>query len=191
MGNSDNEHTLTEWKNKYYEAADLLAETKAELDEFQIASKDLEEELERELQRTETEKERLRLISSKAEKECNEWKVGFDIIQSFFLVFMDIFKDKFINLQTLHNSTTNSLQRDLDTCRHEYHTIKIQLRELEMGNDNLERNERAVASTLAELENKYSRALEEKILLEHELMDKANLEEALQRLKDELRGQLS
>jgi nuclear distribution protein NudE len=62
------------------------------------------------------------------------------------------------------------------------------MRELEMGNDSLERNERAVASTLAELENKYSKALEEKILLEHELMDKANLEETLQRLKDELRG---
>lgn len=56
-----------------------------------------------------------------------------------------------------------------------------------MGNDSLERNERAVASTLVELESKYSKALEEKILLEHELMDKANLEEALQRLKDELR----
>lgn len=62
------------------------------------------------------------------------------------------------------------------------------MRELEMGNDNLERNERAVASTLAELEVKYSKALEEKILLEHDLLDKANLEEALQRLKDELRG---
>lgn len=66
--------------------------------------------------------------------------------------------------------------------------MKIQMRELEMGNDNLERNERAVTSTLAELEIKYSKALEEKILLEHDLIDKANLEETLQRLKDELRG---
>lgn len=74
MGNTDPDGT--EWKNKYYEAADLLAETKAELDDFQTASKDLEEELERELQRTECEKERLRLLTSKAEKECNEWKVG-------------------------------------------------------------------------------------------------------------------
>jgi len=159
----------TDWKRKYYEATDLLAETKGELDDFQTASKELEEELERELQRTESEKERLRLISSKAETECSEWK------------------DKFIHLQTLHNTTTSSLQRDLDTCRQEYHTVKVHMRELEMGNDNLERNERAVASTLAELEVKYSKALEEKILLEHELMDKANLEETLQRLRDELR----
>ena len=57
-----------------------------------------------------------------------------------------------------------------------------------MGNDDLERNERAVSSSLADIESKYSRALEEKILLEHELLDKASLEEETQRLKDELRG---
>ena len=38
------------------------------------------------------------------------------------------------------------------------------------------------------MEAKYSRALEEKILLEHELLEKAKLEEENQRLKDELRG---
>lgn len=59
-----------------------------------------------------------------------------------------------------------------------------------MGNDDLERNERAVSSSLADMETKYSRALEEKILLEHELLEKANLEEETQRLKDELRGKL-
>jgi NUDE protein, C-terminal conserved region. len=57
-----------------------------------------------------------------------------------------------------------------------------------MGNDDLERNERAVSSSLADAEAKYSKALEEKILLEHELLDKANLEEECQRLRDELRG---
>ena len=55
----------------------------------------------------------------------------------------------------------------------------------------LERNERAVSSSLADIEAKYSRALEEKILLEHELLDKANLEEECQRLKDDLRGESS
>lgn len=59
-----------------------------------------------------------------------------------------------------------------------------------MGNDDLERNERAVSSSLADMESKYSKALEEKILLEHELLEKAGLEEETQRLKDELRGKL-
>lgn len=74
--------------------------------------------------------------------------------------------------------------------RQEHQQLKVQLRELELGNDDLERNERAVSSSLADMEAKYSRALEEKILLEHELLEKAKLEEENQRLKDELRGNL-
>lgn len=97
-------------------------------------------------------------------------------------------QSKFMSLQTNHNTTTTSLQRELDTLRQEHQATKIQLRELEMGNDDLERTERAVSSSLADIEAKYSRALEEKILLEHELLDKANLEEECQRIKDELRG---
>jgi len=93
-----------------------------------------------------------------------------------------------MSLQTTHNTTTTSLQRELDTVRQECQKLKVQLRELEMGNDDLERNERAVSSSLADVEAKYSRTLEEKILLEHELLDKAHLDEECQRLKDELRG---
>ena len=48
--------------------------------------------------------------------------------------------------------------------------------------------DREVVSSLEDLEGKYARALEEKILLEHELLDKASMEEEFQRLKDELRG---
>ena len=95
---------------------------------------------------------------------------------------------KFISLQTQHNTTVASLQRELDQLRQEHQKVKIQLRELELGNDDLERNERAIASSLQDTEAKYSRALEEKILLEHELLDKANVEAESQRLRDELRG---
>jgi hypothetical protein len=45
-----------------------------------------------------------------------------------------------------------------------------------------------VSSSLADLEGRYARALEEKILLEHELQDRVALEEDMQRLRDELRG---
>jgi hypothetical protein len=93
-----------------------------------------------------------------------------------------------MTLQTTHNTTTTSLQRELDTLRQEHQRLKVQLRDLELGNDDLERNERAVSSSLADMEAKYSRALEEKILLEHELLEKASLEEEAQRLRDELRG---
>ena len=93
-----------------------------------------------------------------------------------------------MSLQTTHNTTTTSLQRELDTIRKEHQKLQIQLRELEMGNDDIERNERAISSSLADIEQKYSRVLDEKILLEHELLDKATVEEECQRVKDELRG---
>ncbi|KAG5648089.1 hypothetical protein DXG03_007124 [Asterophora parasitica] len=152
-----------------YQVADMLAETRAELDDFHHASKELEAELENELQRTEKAQQDLKVKVIRAESERDEWK------------------SKFMSLQTNHNTTTASLQRELDKIRQDYQQVKIQLRDLEMGNDDLERNERAVSSSLADMESKYSRALEEKILLEHELLEKASLEEESQRLRDELR----
>ncbi|KAH9922998.1 hypothetical protein B0H21DRAFT_815013 [Amylocystis lapponica] len=159
----------TDWRGKYIEVADMLAETRAELDDFHHSSKELEEELERELERTEKAQQDLRVKVARAEQERDDWK------------------SKFMTLQTTHNTTSTSLQRELDTLRQDYQKVKIQFRELEMGNDDLERNERAISSSLADAEGKYSRALEEKILLEHELLDKANVEEECQRMKDELR----
>ncbi|KZT75180.1 hypothetical protein DAEQUDRAFT_720403 [Daedalea quercina L-15889] len=167
--NAFNFSSSTDWKAKYMEVADMLAETRTELDDFHASSKELEEELERELERTEKAQQDLKVKVARAEHERDEWK------------------SKFMSLQTTHNTTTTSLQRELDTLRAEHQKIKVQLRELEMGNDDLERNERAISSSLADVESKYSRALEEKILLEHELLDKANVEEECQRLKDELR----
>ncbi|KZV75557.1 hypothetical protein PENSPDRAFT_71925 [Peniophora sp. CONT] len=158
-----------DWKSKYHEVREMLEETRNELDDFHTSSKELEEELERELQRTEKAHQDMKVKLERAEGEREEWK------------------GKFMSLQTNHNTTTTSLQRELDQLRGDYQKIKVQLRELEMGNDDLERNERAVSSSLADIEAKYSRALEEKILLEHELLDKAHIEEESQRWKDELR----
>ncbi|KAF8078502.1 hypothetical protein FPV67DRAFT_1465462 [Lyophyllum atratum] len=173
MSLDDNQITYStsssDWRAKYNEVADMLAETRAELDDFHHASKELEAELENELQRTEKAQQDLKVKAIRAESERDDWK------------------SKFMSLQTNHNTTTASLQRELDKLRQDYQQTKIQLRDLEMGNDDLERNERAVSSSLADMEAKYSRALEEKILLEHELLEKASLEEESQRLRDELR----
>lgn len=66
---------VSEWKEKYYEAADMLQEARNELDEFQRSSKELEDELERELERTEKTQDELRAKAAKAEAERDEWKV--------------------------------------------------------------------------------------------------------------------
>ncbi|KAG1755163.1 uncharacterized protein EDB91DRAFT_276191 [Suillus paluster] len=167
--NQFNSYPSTDWKAKYNEVADMLAETRAELDEFHTSSKELEEELIKEIDRTEKAQQDLKVKVAKTELDRDEWK------------------SKFISLQTTYNTTTTSLQRELDTLRQESQKLKVRLRDLELGNDDLERNERVVASSLADIESRYSKALEEKILLEHELLDKAHVEEELQRVKDELR----
>ena len=59
------------------------------------------------------------------------------------------------------------------------------------SNDDLERNERTISASLTDAEQKYSRVLEEKILLEQDMLDKIQIEEALQREKDRHRGRIS
>lgn len=65
----------TDWKAKYLEVADMLAETRAELDDFHHSSKELEEELERELERTEKAQQELKVKVARAETERDDWKV--------------------------------------------------------------------------------------------------------------------
>ena len=56
-----------------------------------------------------------------------------------------------MSLQSTHTTTVNSLQRELEALRESYRLVKIQLRDLEMGNDDLERHER-FAPPIAEAE---------------------------------------
>ncbi|KAF9508278.1 hypothetical protein BS47DRAFT_242566 [Hydnum rufescens UP504] len=152
---------------------ETLAEAESLLADFQTNSKELEEEMGKDLDQAEKAKEEMKNKLSRAETDRDDWK------------------NKFMNLQTTHTKTVTSLQRELEALRESLKITKIQLRDLEMGNDDLERHERAVLSSLEDLEGKYARALEEKILLEHELQDRASMEETLQRLRDELRDTTS
>ncbi len=47
---------------------------------------------------------------------------------------------------------------------------------------------RVAVSSLLDLESKYNRAIEERTLLEQEVLQRQELEEEHQRLKDDLRG---
>lgn len=59
----------------------MLAETRAELDDFNHTSKELEAELENELARTEKAQKELRIKAERAESEREEWKVRwYDLI---------------------------------------------------------------------------------------------------------------
>ena len=181
--------TTADWRAKYVEAADMLAEARAELDDFVHSSKELEEELLRELDRNEKVQKDLKDKVIAVEADRDNWKVRSSVfhIRSGELTLCRWLQSRFISLQTNYNTAVNSLNRELDTLRQEHQKVKVQLRELELGNDDLERTERAITSSLADTEAKYTQVLEEKILLEHELLVKASVEEECQRLRDELR----
>ena len=53
----------------------MLEQTRAELDDFHQSSKELETELENELQRTEKAQQDLKIKAARAENERDEWKV--------------------------------------------------------------------------------------------------------------------
>src|SRR5882757_4882321 len=90
--------SATDWKAKYYEAAEMLTETKNELDDFHQSSKELEEELERELQRTEKAQQELRVKVERAESERDSWKVR-RIYCLLYVAPMFCIQSKFMSLQ--------------------------------------------------------------------------------------------
>ncbi|WWD19676.1 hypothetical protein CI109_104138 [Kwoniella shandongensis] len=163
------EEEIAHYREKYRQALDMLTETRAELEEFQQSSKELEDEMEQELASNDKQQAELREKIKRLEVEKDDWK------------------SKQIALQKMHSSTTANMQREMDNLRSERDKTLVALRDLEMGNDELERNERVAVSSLLDLESKYNRAIEEKTLLEQEIIQKQELEEECQRLKDDMR----
>ncbi|KAG8998251.1 NADH:ubiquinone oxidoreductase [Tulasnella sp. 427] len=159
---SEDDSRNIDWQQKYEQVKELLDLARDELDEFQASSQELEEELEKELQRTERAHRELEDQVRRLETDRDNWQAKF--IQS--------------------NDLVNKLQLELTAVRQTISTYKSQVVELEMGNDDLERNERAAAESLRELETQFSRIMEEKILLEGEVGEKKTLTEENQRLKD-------
>jgi hypothetical protein len=79
------------------------------------------------------------------------------------------------------------MQQELERLRNSEKALRGKLRDIELDNDDLEKSERAISSTLSDVESRYNRAIERTAMLEEELVYKARLEEELQRTKDELR----
>lgn len=69
-----------DWRQKYLDLVETLAETRADLEEFQQSSKELEEEMTLELERTERAQQELKTKAARLESERDEWKVNSSII---------------------------------------------------------------------------------------------------------------
>ncbi|BET02741.1 Hypothetical protein NTJ_15559 [Nesidiocoris tenuis] len=150
------------WKSK---AEDL----ERELVDFQESSQLLEKELENSIEQLELKNKELRLKNNSLQLENDELKTKFDEVQ----------RATQNHIAELEEETAQWHRREEDYvgC----------IRELEQKNDDLERSQRALFTSLAEFETKLNDALERNVLLESELDEKETLKAMVQRLKDEAR----
>ncbi|KAK5809370.1 hypothetical protein F5H01DRAFT_349087 [Linnemannia elongata] len=159
-----------DYYKSHTEAIELeLAETKFALEEFQFSSKELEEELEKEIDSTERRYNEIKIRNEAMRQEVEEWK------------------EKYHQSVKESNVNINQLTRQLEQLRQQTENFIKKERELEQDNDDLERTGRAAQWSLQELERKYNVALEKQAMLENEVVAKTALAEEVQRLKDELR----
>ncbi|KAK2795328.1 hypothetical protein FQN50_009754 [Emmonsiellopsis sp. PD_5] len=132
----------------------------AELADFQSSSRELEAELEKDIE-----------ASEKRERKLKE-------------------KTKYKQAKTEANSAQSTLQKEITTLRDGNRTLQLKLRDIEVANDDFERQARNTTSSLEDLESKYNVSIERGVLLEEEIkvgeQEREHLRIENQRLRDEL-----
>ncbi|KAK3820097.1 MAG: hypothetical protein J3Q66DRAFT_166712 [Benniella sp.] len=166
----DNVNDELEYYKKQAATLELeLGETRYALEEFQLSSKELEEELEKEIDSTERRYNEIKIRNESMRQEVEDWK------------------EKYHQALKESNMNINQLTRQLEELRLQTENFINKERELEQSNDDLERTGRATQWSLQEMERKYNVALERQAMLENEVAAKGVLVGEVQRLKDELR----
>ncbi|KAF8947770.1 NADH:ubiquinone oxidoreductase [Haplosporangium gracile] len=160
---------LEYFKNLARKNEDELLETRAMLEDFQLSSRELEEELEKEIDSTERRYNEIRIRNEAMKQEVEDWK------------------EKYHQAVKESNANINQLSRQLEVLKQQTAEFIKTRRELEQENDHLERTERAATWSMQEITTKYDAAVERVAILENEVSTKASLSEEVQRLKDELR----
>lgn len=146
-----------------------LDETQTEFQEFQESSRELEAEYETQIKQ----------LEKKNKDSVNQ---------------ISRLDDELDQLRTRYNTYTNDTQHKLNEYQKrisEVTSINERLtsyiRELEQGNDDLERARRALAASLEDFEGQLNQQIERNVLLENEISEKEELECVVQRLKEEAR----
>lgn len=150
------------WRNK-------AEEFEREFEDFRESSQMLEKELEASLEQAERTVRELRLKNNSLQLE-NE-----------------ALKDKYDVLQRATESQISEMEEEANQRHKREEEYVKYIRELEQKNDDLERSQRAMYTSLGEFETKLNYALERNVLLESELDEKETLKTMVQRLKDEAR----
>ncbi|GAA5991899.1 hypothetical protein JCM10908_002261 [Rhodotorula pacifica] len=163
------EAAIAHYRSRCTSLQSQLAAAEQDILEFTESSKELQAELESELERMDKAEKGMRRELDETRNEKEEWK------------------GKYTTALKDHTTTITHMQRELETLRATEKSLRTRLRDMELDNDDLEKSEREKDSSLQDLETRYNKSLERIALLEEELVAKAQLEEEVQRLKDELR----
>ena len=88
------------------------------------------------------------------------------------------------------NAAQNTLQKEITTLRDTNRTLQLKLRDIEVSNDDFERQARNTTSSLEDLESKYNVSIERGVMAEEEIkageQERETLRIETQRLRDEL-----
>ncbi|BFZ03184.1 hypothetical protein BsWGS_06223 [Bradybaena similaris] len=160
---------IEHWRNLAQKFKQELEDTKEELEEFQISSRELEQELETQLKQEEKKNKELTLINERLQNEC------------------DSLRDKLQKLQTDTHNRITELEDSFAKVEAYKNELQKYIRELEQDNDDLERAKRATVVSLEDFEQRLNQAIERNAFLESELDEKGVLLDTVQRLKDEAR----
>ncbi|GAA5911577.1 hypothetical protein JCM8208_005681 [Rhodotorula glutinis] len=160
---------LAHYRDRCRSLQSQLANAEQDILDFTESSKELQAELEQELERVEQAEKSIRRDLDDAKNQADDWKT------------------KYTTALRDHTTTVSHMQRELETLRATEKSLRARVRDMELDNDDLEKSEREKDSSLQDLDTRYNKSLERIALLEEELVTKAQLDEEVQRLKDELR----
>lgn len=157
------------WKKQAQEFKQNYEYAQEELEEYQTSSRELEAELEAQLEQAEA---KVRDTTSQNQRLQMD---------------NEVYREKIESIQNETNRQINSLADDLHAVTNAKEELLNYIRELEQTNDALENSKRQTISTLEDFEARLNLALERNAYLENELEEKDQLQGTIQRLKDETR----
>lgn len=155
------------WRTKAGEWRQAARDARDELEEFQEGSRELEAELEAQLEQAEVKTKDMKGLSNRLMMENEQ------------------LKDKLEQCTREYHYQINELETELSEIKGIKETLSRYVRELEQQNDDLERAKRSTLASLEDFEARMNAAIERNAFLESELDEKETLKMAVQRLKDE------
>ncbi|KAJ6120113.1 Nuclear distribution protein nudE [Penicillium sp. IBT 18751x] len=169
---SERKHTSSSYRDELAHYKAQYEQLETELADFQLSSRELEAELEKDIEASEKRERQLKEKVDNLRYEVEEWKT------------------KYKQSKAEANSVQNTLQKEITSLRDTSRTLQLKLRDIEVANDDYERQARNTSSSLEDMESKYNMAIERGVLLEEEMrsgeQEREDLRIENQRLRDEL-----